>query len=289
MNRVHLGETYIPRCATSPLARTTVARGRLVSYMQASLRHRHWADLLTELVSRDLKVRYQRSYIGIGWSLMKPLTQLVVFSIVFRAVLPLNIEHYTTFVFAGVLIWSWFSGGLTAGATSITDSKELARRPGFPVGLLPLLSVVSQGVHFMLALPLLLICATVDAGFPGASILALPIMIALQLLFMTGIAYLISASQVYFRDTEHLVVLGLSVAFYLTPVFYRPVQKQHSFSFLNSYNPVAWLLEGYRAILVHGEWPQGETIASVLAVSLALVAVGVAVFHRASKRFDEEL
>lgn len=257
--------------------------------MQAALRYLHWRDLLLELVSRDLKLRYQRSFIGIGWSLMKPLSQLAVFSLVFGAILPLNIQHYTTFVFAGVLIWSWFSGAVGAGTVAITSSKELVRRPGFPTALLPMLSVISQGVHFLLALPLLVICATIDAGFPGWPLLALPLMVLLQLLLTLSLVYFLAACHVYLRDTEHLVLLALSIAFYVTPVFYRPISRAHDFAFLNTYNPMAWVLQGYRAILVEGQWPSASGVGMILLVSLPLLAGGIVCFHRVSKRFVEEL
>ncbi|WP_155276505.1 ABC transporter permease [Sphingobium yanoikuyae] len=253
------------------------------------MRYLHWRDLLLELVSRDLKIRYQRSYIGIGWSLMKPLFQLAVFSLLFGSILPLNIKHYTTFVFAGVLIWSWFSGAVTAATISVTGSKELVRRPGFPVILLPMLSVIGQGVHFLLALPLLLICATLDAGFPGLSLLALPLMILLQMIMTLGLAYWLAAWHVYMRDTEHLVVMALSIAFYITPVFYRPIARTHQFAFISSYNPMAWVLQGYRSILVDGQWPAPGTIGLILLVSVPLLAGGIAYFGRVSSRFDEEL
>lgn len=257
--------------------------------MQAALRYQYWRDLLIELVMRDLKVRYQRSLIGIGWSLMKPLMQLAVFSLVFGLILPLQIEHYTTFVFAGVLIWSWFSGAIGSATVSISNSRELVRRPGFPVLLLPLLAVVGQGVHFILAMPLLIICATIDVGPPGAPFLALPAMILLQMLFTLGPAYLLAASHTYFRDTEHLVALVLSIAFYITPVFYRPVQREHDFAFLTLWNPMAWVLEGYRAVLVHGTWPAPAVIGKILILGAVMLAIGLFAFTRVSAHFAEEL
>ncbi|ODP36478.1 ABC transporter permease [Sphingomonas turrisvirgatae] len=257
--------------------------------MQAALRYQHWRDLLIELIARDLKVRYQRSFIGIGWSLMKPLMQLAVFSLVFGLILPLNIEHYTTFVFAGVLIWSWFSGAVGAGTNAISSSKELVRRPGFPVMLLPLLTVLGHGVHFVLALPLVIICAMIDVGLPGAPLLALPVMVLLQLLLTVGLVYFLSAAHVFMRDTEHLVALALTVAFYVTPVFYRPIQKTHDLSYLNTWNPMAWVLEGYRAILVYGEWPSLVTMGKILAFGMVTLAASLWWFARVSPRFDEEL
>lgn len=262
---------------------------RRVEEMQAALRYQYWRDLLIELVARDLKVRYQRSLIGIGWSLTKPLMQLAVFSLVFGLILPLNIEHYTTFVFAGVLIWSWFSAAIGSATISISGSKELVRRPGFPVMLLPLLATIGQGVHFILALPLLVICAMIDVGNLGMPLLALPVMVLLQMLLTLGPAYFLAATHVYFRDTEHLVALVLSVAFYVTPVFYRPIQTSHDFAFLNVWNPMAWVLEGYRAILVHGQWPLLATMGKILVFGLVMLAAGLFCFARVSARFDEEL
>ncbi|OQW46354.1 MAG: ABC transporter [Proteobacteria bacterium SG_bin6] len=257
--------------------------------MQTAYRYRHGWDLLTELVIRDLKLRYHRSFIGLGWSLMKPLTQLAVFTIVFGQILPLGIEHYATFVFTGVLVWSWLSSSVTSGTGAVTDSKELALRPGFPLPLLPVMPVISQGVHFLIALPLLVISATIEAGFPGWPLLALPAMIILQLIFTLGVVYLLSVAQVFARDTDHLVQMAMSIIFFITPIFYRPIQRTRDFAFLNVYNPIARLLEGYRAIFVHGTWPNPITLGFTLLIAVPLLALGIACYLRASRRFDEAL
>lgn len=257
--------------------------------VSAHRKYRHGTDLLMQLILRDLKVRYQRSLIGIGWSLVKPLSQLVVFSIVFTRVLPLNIPNYTTFVFTGVLVWTWFSGSLTASVGSITGNKELVLRPGFPAVLLPTLTVASQGIHFLLALPLLLACALVQTGLPGASLLMLPVILLLQALLTLGICYLLSALQVRFRDAEHLTSIVMMLGFYVTPVFYRPIPRGADFDFLTTYNPVAWLLTCYRDIIVAHRWPDTPLLAQLAAVSVAVFAIGIIVFRRSSRRFDEAL
>ncbi|MCT2398392.1 ABC transporter permease [Novosphingobium mangrovi (ex Huang et al. 2023)] len=249
----------------------------------------HWRDLLLELVGRDLKIRYQRSAIGLGWSLMKPLSQLLVFATVFSKVLPLNIENYTTFVFTGVLAWSWFSTSLTSSTIAVTANRELVRRPGFPVFLLPVLTIVSQGVHFLLALPLLLICAVVQTGLPGPAIVSLPLVIVMQFLLTLGVCYLAAAAHVYFRDVEHLVGICVMLGFYVTPVFYRPIQADHTFAFLTTLNPFAWLLECYRSIFLGHAFPDAITLAKLLVVSVPLVAIGAWVFRHVSYRFVDEL
>ena len=249
----------------------------------------HWRDLLVELVGRDLKIRYQRSAIGLGWSLMKPLSQLIVFATVFSSVLPLNIENYTTFVFAGVLAWSWFSSSLTSATVAVTSNREMVRRPGFPVFLLPVLTIVSQGVHFLLALPLLLICAFIQTGFSGAALLALPVIIAVQFLFTLGLCFIAAAVHVYFRDIEHMIGVAVMLGFYVTPVFYRPLQSDHNFAFLTTANPFAWLLDCYRTVLLDHAFPDAILIVKLLLVSVPLIAFGAWLFRRVSYRFVDEV
>lgn len=250
---------------------------------------RLWWDLLVELVSRDLKIRYQRSAIGLGWSLMKPLCQLIVFATIFSSVLPLNIENYTTFVFTGVLAWSWFSSSLTSATVAVSSNRELVRRPGFPVFLLPVLTIVSQGVHFLLALPLLIVCSWIQTGFTGPALAALPVLICVQFLLTVGICFLVAAAHVYFRDIEHLVGVAVMLGFYVTPVFYRPLQQDHSFAFLTTLNPFAWMLECYRSVFLFHAFPDALTILKLLAFSLPLIALGAWLFRRVSYRFVDEI
>src|SRR2546423_8849289 len=100
-------------------------------------------DLVRELVSRDLKIKYKRSALGFGWSLLNPLLQLLVFSTVFTYVLPLNVPDFTSFLFTGILVWSWFQGSLFSATTCIVDNAGLLRQPRFPVVLLPLATIAT--------------------------------------------------------------------------------------------------------------------------------------------------
>lgn len=242
-----------------------------------------------ELIARDLKIRYQRSAIGLGWSLMKPLSQLLVFATVFTSVLPLNIENYTSFVFTGVLVWSWFSSSIMTSSTAVTGNKEMVRRPSFPVHLLPVLSVLSQGVHFLLALPLLLICTWLQTGWSGPALIALPAAIVLQFLFTVGISYFLAAAHVYFRDIEHIVGIIIMLGFYVTPVFYRPLSLDHNYAFLTVWNPMALILETYRTILLDHHFPDPMTVLKILIFSVPMLVFGGWFFRHVSARFVDEL
>src|SRR5436190_23207694 len=106
-------------------------------------------DLLRELVGRDLKLRYKRSMLGMAWALINPLMQLVVFTFLFRKVVRLDIPHYSSYVFSGVLAWNWFQTSLYMGAGAIVDNRELIRRPRFPAAVLPAVTISTNLIHYL--------------------------------------------------------------------------------------------------------------------------------------------
>jgi lipopolysaccharide transport system permease protein len=246
-------------------------------------------DLLYTLVARDLKLRYKRSVLGVAWSLLNPLAQLLVFRFVFQTVLPLNIPNYTLFLFTGLLPWTWFSTALYQATDSIVSNRELLSRPGFPPGVLPLVTVASHLVHFVLALPVLVISLMVG-GIPlSASVVLLVLIIPLQFVFTLSLAYLVSTFHVTFRDTQYLLGIALLLAFYLTPVFYDPTVIPERYRLIYILNPMFHLIEGYRAILLKGELPDLAALAILTVASTLLLVLGYRFFRRASHRFVEEI
>ena len=122
-------------------------------------------DLLFMLVARDMRLRYKRSWLGFGWTLLNPLAQLLVFYFIFNAVLPLNVPHYSSFLFTGILVWNWFQSTLLLATGAIVDHRELIRQPGFPAAILPIATVISNLIHFLLALPILFVFLMIDCNY----------------------------------------------------------------------------------------------------------------------------
>ncbi|MCL4401975.1 MAG: ABC transporter permease, partial [Acidobacteria bacterium] len=180
----------------------------------------HFRDLLREMVVRDMKLRYKRSALGISWSLLNPLMQLLVFGFVFRLLLPLNIPDYALFLFTGILVWNWLHSSLYSATGAIVDNAALIRQPGFPAAVLPIVSVAANLVNFLLALPVLIV-AHLAAGHPlTGAVLALPLLIAVQFTFTLSLAYLLATLHVPYRDTQYMLGVLLMLGFYLAPVFY---------------------------------------------------------------------
>lgn len=246
-------------------------------------------DLLQILVARNMKLRYKRSVMGFAWSLLNPLAQLLVFGFVFTTVLPLNIPNYAVFLFSGLLPWSWFSGALFEATEAIVGNRELIRRPGFPTALLPVITLVSHLVHFLLALPVLLLFILTSKIALNWTILALPLIIIVQFVFMLSLAYLLSTIHVTFRDTQYLLNILLLLGFYLTPVFYDSTAVPTRFHLIYSLNPMYHLINAYRAILLHGVWPDFVSLGLVGAVASVVLLLGYLYFIHTSYQFVEEL
>jgi lipopolysaccharide transport system permease protein len=255
-------------------------------------RLRQWTylhDVLRVLVERDFKLRYKRSFFGVGWSLMVPLAQLGVLYVVFNKIVPLKIPHFTAFLFTGILPWNWFQASLLASALSVIDNRELIKQVGFPVPLLPAITVFSQFVHFLLALPIMAAFLIFDGYRLHASVAALPLVILFEFALILSLAYFVATLQVKFRDTQYLLGIVLFLFFYLTPVFWDDTTIPEPYQSLIRFNPVAVLLNAYRAILVRREWPDFISLLTVGIGSMMLLSLGYTLFALARNRFVEEL
>jgi lipopolysaccharide transport system permease protein len=246
-------------------------------------------DLLLGLVARDMKLRYKRSVLGIVWSLLNPLAQLVVFYFVFGVLLPLNITHYPSFLLTGVLTWNWFQSSLVFATGAIVDNRELVRKPGFPVGVLPIVTVTSHLVHFLLALPILMLCLLLDVGHVPGSVAALPIVIVLQFVLTISLAYAVATFHASFRDTQYLLGVLLQLLFFLTPIFYDASAIPERHRWLLGLNPMTYLVDAYRAVLVDRRLPDWRFLCVLGFCSMVLLLLGYAVFMRARYRFVEDV
>lgn len=249
----------------------------------------HLCEVVFELVRRDMRLRYKTAATGVFWSLLNPLAQVMVFAFVFTRAIPVRVPHFPAFLLCGLLSWNWLQTSLTMGTECFTQNRELVRRPAFWPAVLPLARVSADMVHFLLALPLLLVLALATGCRWGPSLTALPLVIALQFLFTLGGVYLLGTSQVTFTDTRHLLGVFLMLAFYLTPVFYDAALLSEPYRSLYALNPVADLLEAYRAILLGGTWPPAAVWLVIIAWTVVLLAIGLSAYRAASRHFAEEL
>lgn len=246
-------------------------------------------DLTRELVVRDLKLRYKRSVLGIGWSLLNPLLQFAVFYVVFRWIVPVNIPDFAVFLLTGILAWNWFQHSLSYGCTAITDNAALLRQPGFPAAMLPVVTVASNLVNFVLALPILILALFAFGHPPTAAVAFVPLVIVVQFVLTLGLVYVLCAVHVTYRDTQYILGVLLTLAFFASPVFYSIASVPAAWRAWYSLNPLVPLLESYRAALVDGRAPDVAALAGVGVLAVAMLAFGYFVFVRSSRDFLEEI
>lgn len=250
-------------------------------------RPRHRTDLVRELVARDVKLRYRRSVLGIAWSQIAPLSMIAVMSFIFAHVVNLKIHHYAAFLFVALLPWVWFQSALIAGTQSVVGGRHLVRQPGFPVAMLPVVSIATTLINYVLALPVMFLWVGVSTGRVPVTVLALPLIVAVQFLITIGPCLMLSAINVTFRDVTHIVEIALLPLFYATPIIYAvPVRKFH---WVFQLNPLAHLLTAYRDALFFGHWPQLMPLFTLALIGVLLTAVGHRVFDRLAYHFAEEL
>lgn len=249
----------------------------------------YYRDLIRELVMRDIKVRYKRSALGFVWTLANPLLYLVVFYFVFKLALEINIPKFGAFAFTGILVFSWFQSSLAQSAGAIVQNRELIRSPGFSPAVLPIVTVTSNLVNFLVAVIVLLVYQLIIGSGIGLQVLLLPFLIALQFIFTLSLAYVIAASNVVFRDVGHLVTVLLQLLFFMTPIFYDASMIPDKYQALYRLNPMVHFVEAYRSILLDGNEINWWVITVIGAFSILLLYVGRHLFLKLSYRFVEEI
>jgi len=248
-------------------------------------------ELVGNLVARNLKQRYKGSTLGFLWSLLHPLFLVLIYLVFIRLMrFPVRLPH----LLVGVMAWQFLALCTGDAAGVILGHASLVKKTWFPRFILPLSAVLGNLVHFALSLVVLALALPVLGAPPRAGWLLLPAVVALHFLFCLGLSLGLSALNVFFRDVEHLVPIGLMSWFFVTPVIY-PVEQVVGNPSLPPWvgplflaNPMAALLAGYRFALLGEPLPPLSLWPGFL-VALAALAVGALLFARLEPRFADEL
>ncbi|NEQ25988.1 MAG: ABC transporter permease, partial [Microcoleus sp. SIO2G3] len=171
----------------------------------------------------------------------------------------------------------------------ITGNRPLIHQPKIPIAILPVVTVTTSLIHFLLALPVLLVFLAIEGVHLTPTVLLLPILLTLQFVLTVSFAYPLAALNVTFRDTQHTLGVLLQLMFYMLPIFYDLSQVPDRFRSLYAINPIVPLLEAYRDILLRGEIPDGRTLLGLAIVAIVLLPIGYRIFKRQSHRFVEEI
>lgn len=254
-----------------------------------------YRELVTNLTLRDLKLKYKRSSLGIAWSLLNPLFMVAIYTAIFSVFLRVvRTPDYWALVLAGLLAWLFFANAIGSATTAFVYSGNLISRVYFPIETLPIASVLANFINFIISLGVLIIVLLVVRLPLGPSLLLLPVIMLAQLAFTIGLGMIAATVTVYLRDLEHLVTLGLTALFYLSPVLYPldpialPPGATRYIPYL-SLNPMSWFLENYHSVLFYGTWPDRNRFLLMIGASVAALLAGYGVFLHMRSRLPEEV
>lgn len=243
-----------------------------------------YRDLIATLVARELKVRYRRSTIGFLWSMLQPLLTMLVLAMVFSALFRFDIPHYPVYALAGIMFWNFFAQSVTASMNSLKGNAALLTKIPVPKAVFPIATVIAGVVNLLLALvPLFLIL--IFTGHPiKPAILFLPISILIAALFTLGAGLLLSPLAVFFHDTIEMIGVLLTLAMYLTPLFYPMAIVPPPYIYFVRYSPFRSILEVFRDPIYYGKIPPMTHLLVAIAVTLVALVVGAIAFRRSSDR-----
>lgn len=267
-------------------------------------------NLLANLVRRDLTVRYRSTVLGFFWSFAKPLAYMLIYQVIFGAILHFRILQeeipYALHVLAGVLPWTFFTGATSEAMNSILASANLVKKVKLPLAVFPAAGVISHGIHFALAMIVLTLFMIGFGLAPGPAFLLLPLVAALQVLLILAVSLALSALNVFYRDVVSVWEVVAAAWFYATPIIYPAYEALNYFEargwewakILYMANPMTPLVLGYRRLTLYGalegarEIPDSQLVVWLgvaCVISLAALAGANAIFTRLARRFADEL
>lgn len=260
-------------------------------------------ELFYNLTLRELRSKYKRTVLGWTWSLLNPLTSMVIYTLVFGVFLgvepdpgvPSGLDNFTMFLLCGLLPYNFLSNGLNGGMGSLIGNGNLVKKVYFPREVLVAASTASWVVSFLIELSVL---AVALVFFGNVVILWIPVillLVVLETVFVLGLALMLAAAAVYFRDLQHLLGLVLQVWFYTAPIVY-PMSLIHEKLgttgwqiTLYNLNPLTRFVDAFRDVFFDMRFPALDYLAYIFAFSFATLWLGLAVFGRLQGRLAEEL
>ena len=262
-----------------------------------------YRGLIQSLVARELKARYRGSVLGFFWSFVNPLLLLLVYSIVFAYIMPARFTGgeepkpfadaypYAVFLFCGLLPWTWFASSLNESAGVLISGGNLIKKVLFPAEVLPIVTALANMVHFLLGLPILvifLIYFRVPVDLSG--LLWFPVVVLTQLVMTLGLALIVSALTVHFRDIKDILANLLMFWFFATPIIYPMSLTPGTARRLLNLNPFTHLAVSYQEILFFrgpiGHW---RWLLATGAMSIVLFLAGFWLFDRLRDSFAESV
>lgn len=248
-----------------------------------------YSELIKNLVTSDLKVKYQSSVLGFAWSMLNPLLMMLVLYAVFNNIFRFEQEHFALYLLIGIIAWRFLANGTMTAMSSIVGKPSLVTKIFIPREVLTfsiaMSAFISSILEFAVLIPLLLILG-VSLSF---TVLLFPVIHILFFVMVYGLSLLLASLYVYYRDLNQIWDILLQVGFYLAPIIYPLTLVPEKYIFYYMLNPVTRLMVMYRDILLYNTIPSALDFLIVAVCGLIFIIIGTMIFGKLSPGFAEEV
>ncbi len=241
--------------------------------------------LLQELITRDLKIKYRRSFLGYLWSLLNPLMIMTILTIVFSQVFRFSIPNYPVYLLAGQLIFGFYSEATTMAMHSILGSAALIKKIYLPKYIFPVSRILSCFTTMTFSLAALFIVMFATKSEVHITTVMIPVVLFYVLVFTIGIGLILSVLIVYFRDIQYLYGVFLTALNYLTPIFYPVSILPDWLREVLVFNPLYNYVEMFRKVVLYGVWPGAYDHILCLGIAIVSLVLGLIIFRRCQRDF----
>lgn len=249
-----------------------------------------YRDMVFSLVRRELRGRYQKSVLGMLWTFLNPLCQILVYTFVFSVIFPSGMDKYYIYLTVGTIPWTFFSEALGQGAGSIVANGDMTKKIYFPREVLTIASVTAKFINMLLSFVIIFLVLFISGVGVNPFVLywLIPVLIA-EYFVALGFTLLFSAITVYLRDMEYIVGVLLMAWIWATPIMYSLDGRSPAIVNLLKINPMTEIIESFHSILYYKVMPSVGSIGWSLLIGLLLLLIGELVFIELEGNFAEEL
>ncbi|WP_262264457.1 ABC transporter permease [Pantoea dispersa] len=246
-------------------------------------------DLISVITEKELKVRYKSSILGYLWSIANPLLFAMIYYFIFKLVMRVQIPNYTIFLITGLFPWQWFASSTSNSLFAFIANAQIIKKTVFPRSVIPLSNVMMEFLHFLCTIPVIVVFLLIYDMRPNISwVWGIPLIALAQMIFTFGLSLMLSTLNLFFRDLERFITLGLMLMFYCTPILYSLELIPEQYRPFVEGNPLSLLIMSWRDLFMNGKLDL-IFISELYVYAFAMMLIGSWVFNKLKYRFAEIL